>query len=149
MRVTTEVKAEAVQRALSQLRAARTGLRSGMRAIASALERQVQLRFDLKEDPDGRPWRPWSPATQAAREREGRGTLLEYTGRMRDSLASRYTDTTAEVGFGVSYAKHHEVPGGRRMLLSASGRLGAADERAVVEALTAQLEKLLPRGGTK
>lgn len=79
-----------------------------MRAIGRKLESNVNVRFDTKTAPDGQPWKPWAPSTAKARAREGRGTLLEYTGRMRDSLTFNADRTSVEVGFGVAYAKFHE-----------------------------------------
>lgn len=101
------------------------------KAIGGKLERNVELRFDLKEDPDGSPWKAWAPSTAAARAREGRGTLLEYTGRMRASLTHVADDKSVEVGFGVPYAEHVERE--RHMLFSKQGGLGAGDLQDVMD----------------
>lgn len=78
------------------------------RAIGGVLERNVNLGFDTKTDPGGRAWAAWAQSARAARLREGRGNLLEYTGRMRDSLTHLADARGVEVGFGVNYARYHE-----------------------------------------
>ena len=79
-----------------------------MKAIGRKLESNTHVRFDTKTAPDGSSWAPWSEETAKAREEEGRGTLLEYTGRMRDSLTYEADKDSVTVGFGVPYAIHHE-----------------------------------------
>lgn len=112
-----------------------TNLEPLLTLIAAELEQNAHLRFETKRDPDGEAWRPWSEATREAREEEGRGTLLEYTGRMRDSLATAVGESFVEIFLGVPYAAKHEKGEGvprRAMLASPStGDLGAADAAAV------------------
>lgn len=88
---------------------------SGMRPIYYMIGRQLEAnaraRFDTKTDPGGRAWAKWADSTAAARRREGRGTVLEYSRRMRESLTHRIGRSTSEgveVGFGVPYAAIHE-----------------------------------------
>ena len=82
-----------------------------MAALAARLEGNIQERFDTKRDPDGTPWAPLAPATVALYERldtvrrgrnagqvRRRGSLLERTRQMRQSLATASGDTYAEVG---------------------------------------------------
>ncbi len=112
-----------------------------MKAIGRKLESNINVRFDTKTAPDGSAWAPWAESTAAARAHEGRGTLLEYTGRMRDSLAFIADNSSVEVGFGVPYAKHHEH-GTKRMparpVLFHNGQLAQGDlDDAVSAALSA------------
>lgn len=100
--------------------------------IGSLLESRVHLRFDMKTDPDGAPWAPWSPRTAAQRARQGRGTLLEFSGRMRDSLAYEAFDDRVEIGFGVDYASVHEF-GSRKRGIPARHMLLATDEESLGE----------------
>ena len=107
--------------------------------IGGMLESRVNLRFDTKTDPDGKPWRPWQPATAKARAEERRGTLLEYTGAMRASLRWNLEKHTLTVGFGVDYVKRHEQAKNpnrlRRILTDSAGQISAGDEAAVMRML--------------
>lgn len=123
-----------------------------MKAIGRKLESNVNVRFDTKTAPDGSAWAPWSETTAAARAEEGRGTLLEYTGRMRDSLAYEATATSVEVGFGVPYAVYHEVGTSRmpaRPVLFDGDSLGSADLDDVVAVALRQFKKQLKLGNVR
>jgi phage virion morphogenesis protein len=107
-----------------------------LRDIGALLESNAQIRFDTKKDPAGRPWSLWAEATRVARESENRGTLLNYTGRMRTSLTHQVVGNVLEIGFGVPYARFHET-GTSRMpsrptLLTATGKIGPEDESDIV-----------------
>lgn len=113
-------------------------------AIGAALEQNANLRFDTKTDPAGNPWREWAPSTAKARAAEGRGTLLEYTGRLRDSLTHVADNDSVEVGFGVPYARYVDKV---RPLLLDNGKLGKDDaEDAIAAAMTALQKQLNLRG---
>jgi phage virion morphogenesis protein len=121
-------------------------------AVASTLLRRIHTRFDTKRDPDGRSWVPWAPATAEMRAAEGRGTLLQYTGRMRASLSARADSKGVYVGFGVPYAKYHET-GTRRMparpVLGAKS-LSRGDALAVYAAVRRTFERAASkRGGAR
>lgn len=100
------------------------------RVVGATLEENVNLRFQLKRDPNGKPWAPLSPLTPTLYwtidpgrrgslhrdETTGEyvippmpGSLLERTRRMLDSLASNPSDTGVFVGFSVPYAVYHET----------------------------------------
>ena len=141
MSLRIQVTDHGVQLALARFRAALRNTRPVMQAIGAKLDRNVNLRFDTKTDPARQAWTPWSAETAAARAREGRGTLLEYTGRMRDSLTHLADSDSVEVGFGVDYAQYHET-GGRhlpqRPLLLNNGSLSQKDwDDALKVAMTA------------
>lgn len=73
-----------------------------MQALGAELEANIERRFDTKVDPDGRPWAPLAESTleRYAEEDKGarRGTLLERTGQMRNSLTANAGDDFVEVG---------------------------------------------------
>lgn len=94
---------------LAQIAARLGNLRPVFDDIGAALESRTKIRFALKQDPTGAAWTPWAPSTERRRTKEGRGTLLEHTRRMLDSLTHTATDDAAYVGFGVPYAVSHEL----------------------------------------
>lgn len=129
-----------------------------MEDIGASIERNVELRFDTKRDPAGQPWVPLSPRTRAQYDRADRrpargggveiarrGTLLERTGLMRDSLTYAATSDQVEIGFGRPYAAFHELGTSRmprRGLLTAdptTGELGEDDRRSVLDLLQSYL----------
>ena len=136
---------------IEQLRARASDLRPVMEDIGAVMERNVQARFDLKEDPGGRRWAPLAAATRASYDRADRstgrggkpevrhrGTLLERTGLMRQSLSTRASSDEVEIGFGREPAVYHEF-GTKRMprrgLLTAdpnAGTLGDDDRSDVL-----------------
>lgn len=71
-------------------------------ALGATLEANINLRFETKTDPNGTPWAPLSPATLAiyAAEDGGkrRGTLLERTGQMINSLTHNVGPDYVQVG---------------------------------------------------
>lgn len=65
--------------------------------------RQVQLGFDLKEDPYGVPWKP--------RKRPGPGSLMDKTGALRDGIFVDATPKSVQVrvtGPAKRYAPFHQ-----------------------------------------
>jgi phage virion morphogenesis protein len=76
--------------------------------IGAVLESRVNQRFATKTDPTGAAWEPWKPSTARRRAKEGRGSLLEYSRRLLDSLNHASGPDWLEIGFGVSYAGVHE-----------------------------------------
>lgn len=113
-------------------------LRPLLDAIGARLEMNAHLRFDLKRDPEGIPWDPWSAETAEKRKKEGRGTLLEYTGMLRSGTQPLLTNDTVEVGFDASYAPYVDRKG-RRLLLTEGGAIGAADEASIDRIFAAYL----------
>lgn len=109
--------------------------------LAAILESNANVRFDTKTDPDGNAWPEWAPSTRAAREREGRGTLMEYSGFMREGLTSAFGPSFAEVFLTAPYADAHERPKStshlprRSMLTSASGGIGEQDLEDVLASI--------------
>lgn len=64
-----------------------------VRGIVRDLEKLHELYFDRQGGPEGA-WQPLSPLTV---RRKGHATILEDTGRLRNSLASRTYDSIREV----------------------------------------------------
>ena len=73
-----------------------------MATLGGLLEVNIEHRFDTKRDPTGAAWAPLAESTKAgyARQDKGkrRGTLLERTGQMRNSLTGSAGDDFVEVG---------------------------------------------------
>lgn len=130
-----------------------------MQALGARLKTNIERRFDTKRDPTGAAWRPHAPATvkRYAREDAGkrRGTLLERTGRMRDSLTVNAGDDQVEVGMSrLTPGGAWQVPllhelGTRRMPRRgiffadpAAGTLGAQDEADLRDEIVGFLDDL-------
>ena len=120
------------------------------KAIGAALESVVQQRFDTKTDPLGHPWAAHSAATIAAYKAQDtnkrgkhskRGSLLERTRRMRNSLGFVADASSIVIGFGVPYAIYPEFGtkhAPRRGLLMAdpvAGTLSASDVDIILSTL--------------
>jgi phage gpG-like protein len=151
---------DALNRAAQRLESPRDLLAS----LGGVLEARIQRRFDSKRDPSGAAWAPLARSTREKYDREDtnprdgqrarRGSLLERTRRMRNSLASNVVgEDTVEVGMhaatdGGTYnlALLHEfgtrnMP--RRGLYLAdpdSGTLGADDEAALLAEISGFLD---------
>lgn len=144
-----------LQRAVARLQRPR----DLMQALGAKMVENIERRFDTKRDPAGAPWEPLAPATikRYADEDKGkrRGTILERTGRMRDSLTSNAGNDFVQVGMsrltdGGAWAIPllHET-GTRRMpsrgLFLADwqgGKLGAQDERDLEDKIAGFLDDL-------
>lgn len=128
-----KVQDYALLEAVVALKAALKNPTPAYKKVGAYFEKEVNIRFDTKTGPDGTAWQKWAESTQEARDKEGRGTLLEYTGRMRDSFTYNANEKGVDVGFGVIYALFHELGAGvpaRPMLLD-GGKLATQDEAAV------------------
>ncbi|MCU0918725.1 MAG: phage virion morphogenesis protein [Burkholderiaceae bacterium] len=76
-----------------------------MRNMARVLKTAAQLRFRTTRGPDGQAW----PKSRRASE-EG-GQTLSLTRRLRNSISTAATSTTASVGTNVVYAAIHQFGG--------------------------------------
>lgn len=136
----TDVSAIALLQGVTEKLAPRETTRL-MRRIASMLERNAQKRFDMKVDPDGTAWKPWSETTRMLREDEGRGTLMEYSGHMRDSIQKVSGPTEAVLSVLAPYAIYHDSINNRssnlprRGILTGSGGTIGAMDRAGIDKL--------------
>lgn len=139
-----------------------------MQRLGAGFEELIQSRFDAKRDPTGQPWVQLAPSTQAKYDAEdtaktgrnagqvrSRGSLLERTRQMRNSLSSNAGDNYMEVGMARltdggdwSVPLLHEtgttrMP--RRGLFFSdpdSGTLGADDEALLDEEIGAFLDEV-------
>lgn len=162
----------AVRAALERLQRRLADMTPVMQAIATALEANVEKRFETATDPAGRRWKRLAASTLSAwldrdkgnrrkdgslskkgRERLASRRPLYDTGDLLGSLTSSASRSEARVGFGVPYAAYHEygtkkMP--RRGLLMAdpaARALGKADRREVLSILREALESAAkPRG---
>lgn len=141
---------EAIRQEILRLERRGHSLNSAHKKIGASLESRVQQRFDNKTDPLGHPWAAHSAATIAAYRKKdtnkrgkhsARGSLLERTRRMRQSLGFASDLFGATIGFGVPYAAFHEF-GTKRMarrgLLMAdpaAGTLAPADVDVILNTL--------------
>lgn len=76
-----------------------------MRSLARVLKTGTQLRFRSARDPDGEAW----PRSRRASEQGGQ--TLSLSRRLRNSITSASTSTTASVGTNVLYAAIHQFGG--------------------------------------
>lgn len=132
-----------------------------MRDLAAVLEGQVEQRLDFKRDPSGQRWAKLAESTveRYAAEDKGsrRGTLLERTGQMRNSLSASSGDDWAEVGMSRlspngawQLPQLHEfgttkMP--RRGMFFAdpeAGTLGQDDQNALADAIDTWLAQQFP-----
>jgi phage gpG-like protein len=130
-----------------------------MQALGDMMVGNIERRFDAQRDPSGVPWQQLAPATvrRYAKQDGGarRGTLLQRTGRMRDSLTANAGDDYVEVGMsrltdGGAWAIPllHET-GTRRMPRRGifladweAGTLGAEDEADLREEIVDFLDNV-------
>lgn len=142
------VKNQSILETLDRLRASVQQTRPAMVAIAAELETRAKARFETETDPNGAPWAKHSEATKARYPKDGNQRILDRSGTMLESLASRAYDNTAVVGFsavastsGDVYAAYHEfgtkkMP--RRGILFSNpdtGEISRSDEVAVLDIL--------------
>lgn len=135
-----------------------------MDAIGLRLETQVRLRFESMTDPSGNRWAPHAASTSKRyakldATKHGvmhRGSLLNRTGRLLDSLSYAVGQDSVSIGFsalsdgGDPYAQFHEfgtkhMP--RREILMGnpeSGSLGRDDEEAIIETAKEWIFRNLP-----
>lgn len=121
--------------------------------LGGLLERNINLRFATKTDPDGNAWLPLAPRTVAAYARKDKGvrqgSLLQRTNVMLQSLTHNATKQCVDVGFtDVKAAWHergHDYMPRRSMLFGdfVAGTLGAGDQADVIAEMTSWIETLL------
>ncbi len=103
-----DLKDQGVSAALEKLRLALPfsgDMSPAMRSMARVLKAGAQLRFRSAKAPDGQPW------TKSRRAAEEGGQTLSLTRRLRNSITTSATSTTAAVGTNVVYAAIHQFGG--------------------------------------
>lgn len=93
------VQSEVVISALNSVLAAGSNLKPATQRVAQRWKGLSLLSFRTSKDPHGKPWKPVLRAG---------GQPLVDTGRLRNSLTTRATGLTAEVGTNVLYAAVHQ-----------------------------------------
>ena len=110
MRAEIRVKDRDVRDALRRLAALGGDLSPAMRAVAGALEAGVEDALQGERSPDGSPWAPLSPVTQARRaaRRKWPGRILQDSGDLAGSTHSRHGPSHAVAGTNLVYAAVHQ-----------------------------------------
>lgn len=106
--VKVAVKDREILEALAHLRLAlplRGDMTPAMRELARLLKTGAQMRFRSQTGPDGQPWRP------SRRAAEEGGQTLSLSGRLRRSLTTAATRTSATVGTNDIRAAIHQFGG--------------------------------------
>lgn len=88
-----------------------------MRDIAQMMRSTVNKNFEVEgRDESGRThtWKPLAPSTQKRRaeykgEQYKAHPILEFTGRLKQSINTAYGKNWAQVYTGVEYAVHHQT----------------------------------------
>lgn len=124
-------------------------------SIGQEMESRISARFETETDPDGNPWDPWAPSTEATYPSAGHRRILDRYGDMLRSMSHQVDGENVIVGFGAVaskagdvYAVYHEfgtehMP--RRGLLMSdpeSGTLSQGDETAVLDILSVWISDL-------
>jgi len=144
----------AVQGVLHQLALATAHRRPMLEQIGGRLLLSTHERFERQHDPDGKAWKPLALSTlmrragrnpwtkrgglrKAALRRISGAQILIASGRLLQSISTRVTDHTVEVGSNKAYARIHQLGGeagrGHKTKIPARPYLGLnrADETAI------------------
>lgn len=100
-----DLSTEALAAALAKMAAADTDALPVMQQIGSFMETETLLRFEREAGPDGRKW------PQSLRAKHSGGQTLTDTARLRQSIVSEATPTSAAVGTNLVYAAIHQLGG--------------------------------------
>lgn len=109
-----------------------------MRRIAQVLHSNVQQRFSLEVDPDGRSWAPHAAPTTTNK-------ILFDTGLMLSTLLAESDAHSATISIDTPYAIDHEngtsrLP--RRPMLTFDGVLGSMDSASITSELESYINDL-------
>jgi phage gpG-like protein len=96
--------------------------------MGAVMERNINLRFETKTDPNGAAWAPLAESTKASylKKYDGiiPGSLLERSGHGRASLGSNVSPSYLEVGFAEVYMGYQETGNKKGTLPARSMLLG-------------------------
>lgn len=125
---------------LTELIARGEDLKPALREIGEYLDLAHRERWDRERAPDGTPWAPLKPATQARKKRNA-GKILVLDGYLRDQLRYQASSDRLEFGTDRVYGATHQF-GRPEAGIPARPFLGLSeeDERQVLEILTEYLE---------
>ncbi|MDK2124483.1 phage virion morphogenesis protein [Parachitinimonas caeni] len=154
--LTVTVADTGIRQVLQQLAQRTNDLDPALHAIGAILESAIRQRFETRKDPNRQAWAPHAASTAKRYARQdrhpktgqlhSRGTLLQRTGEMLDSLNYQVEGQSVLIGFGKPYAAYHEFGTQRMprrgMLLGdpITGTLGLGDEGEVVAILQRFIE---------
>lgn len=79
-----------------------------LEVIAQDVRTAIDDSFAEQASPDGSPWAPLSRATVRRRRGTGAPTILVDTGRLRNSIATQYTQRSLSFGSNVVYGGAHQ-----------------------------------------
>lgn len=78
-----------------------------MQEIAADMEKEVQLRFRRTKDANGEQWKVLKQSTISRRRKSSKKPLND-TGKLKSSIASKYTSKYAAVGTNYKIAPTHQ-----------------------------------------
>lgn len=80
-----------------------------MHSIGESLEGSAKTRFETKKDPEGKPWKEWSPKyARRARKDSRRSVLMGPTARLQESISFEVDTDAVYVGSTMIYARVHQ-----------------------------------------
>lgn len=100
-----DLSTEVLAAALKKLAGASADMTPAMQQVGSFMETETLLRFEREQAPDGSKWPP------SLRAKRTGGQTLTDTARLRQSIVSEATATTAAVGTNLVYAAIHQMGG--------------------------------------
>lgn len=126
---------------------AQADLGEALAQIGTVVESQTRRRLaDEKEAPDGSAWEPLTAAWQQRKAQKSSGGLLEYEGKLIDSIASEVSGDTVEIGSHLIYAAIHQMGGepvGKPIPARPYLGLSGDNENELREVISAWLDQLM------
>lgn len=123
---------QAIQQALDKLIDRSDDMSELFEAIGISLEGSHDDRWDAQQSPDGSPWAPLRPRTQARKKRNA-DKILTLDGFLRDSLAFNAGRDSLEFGTNLIYGATHQFGADDRNI-PARPFLGISDDdEAMIE----------------
>lgn len=100
--------------------------KSVFEAIGEQLKIQTEKRFEKEQDPDGNAWQPLNEKYQKRKAKKApRQEILQFEGRLFDTLVAQATDYSVKFGSNSIYANTHQFGRGN---IPARPFLGINDE---------------------
>ncbi len=123
-----KIDGKEVQKTFRKLRKKAENLKPVFDNIGSMLESSTIHNFEAGTNPDGKPWK------HSLRAKKTDGKTLVDTSRLMDSIVSRASSESVEVGTNAIYAAIHQMGGkcgkGRKVNITARPFLGvSADDK--------------------
>lgn len=109
--VTVRLEGDDFAAGFARLAAMGADTRPLMRAIGAGIRDTTQERFDRAEDPDGHPWKGWSPAYAAVTKSSGLLRASAMRGGLMGSIVFAATAHEVRIGSNKVYAAIHQFGG--------------------------------------